>query len=108
MDANDNTSISKPGNSLHASALRVPYRILILSPATIAICILLLKMFDSVRKKNRGKKGKKKPATTPLNRVVYMPVLVEDMSVPPVPKPSIHCSSSARACSSSSARLDVS
>lgn len=81
---------------LHGCAIRdyvnarsAPYRRFMLSPATIAICMRLLNMLPSptrpatapepplVEKKNNGRKGKKKPATTPLNKVVYMPAEAE-------------------------------
>lgn len=46
-----------------------------LTPPTIAICIRLLNTGGSVLKKKSGRNGKQKPATTPLKRVVYMPVV---------------------------------
>lgn len=63
-------------------ARNAPYNKLILSPATIAICILLLKTGVSpsaARKKKSGRKGKKKPTMTPLNNVPYIsPVAAND------------------------------
>jgi hypothetical protein len=55
------------------------------------------------RKKKKGRSGKKKPTMVPLStaRARESPSADPPLAPPPLPRESIHCSSSARACSSS-------